>query len=285
MRKKHNKKRNTAFLYEAMCKELSKAIYEDKDKRKDQIVDIMKEYFSPGSPLKRELELYRTIYESEGVKPYMADKLINEARKEQGSLDKKEVYDTQTELLSEISNKLGKDVYQNFIPEYRQIATIYQVFNNDDITLKERAELEDNLMREMIHPSQRKDDEKEGASELEHVDNLAFYKAVEKYNEKYSDKLSEENQKLMKKFIYSFDSDNESEFGYELNKRLDEAIDKIEDILEQAEEFKEDEQLKETAEKSIRLMEKQKQNPNVTDDKMINLMRCNRIIEEFEDAN
>jgi hypothetical protein len=61
---KHNKKRNTAFLFEALVKELTKAVVNgDKDGQKT-ISSIIKEHFRKGTKLDKELTLYKQFYET-----------------------------------------------------------------------------------------------------------------------------------------------------------------------------------------------------------------------------
>ena len=43
---KHNKKRNTAFLYEALVREATKSILEQDQVKKAIIINIMREHFS-----------------------------------------------------------------------------------------------------------------------------------------------------------------------------------------------------------------------------------------------
>jgi len=57
MKFRHNKKRNTAFLYEALVKELTKAIVNKDIKKKNALVSMLKENFSTGKVLQKELEL------------------------------------------------------------------------------------------------------------------------------------------------------------------------------------------------------------------------------------
>ena len=54
---KHNKKRNTAFLYESLVKELTKSIINKDYSKKSQIIEVFKKYFSKGKLLKQELDL------------------------------------------------------------------------------------------------------------------------------------------------------------------------------------------------------------------------------------
>ena len=42
MKMKHNKKRNTAFLYESLIKELTRSIIRKENKKKDKIVEMKK---------------------------------------------------------------------------------------------------------------------------------------------------------------------------------------------------------------------------------------------------
>jgi len=48
---KYNKKRNTAFLYEALVRELTKASVENDAERADIITAVIKEHFKKGTVL------------------------------------------------------------------------------------------------------------------------------------------------------------------------------------------------------------------------------------------
>ena len=53
---KHNKKRNTAFLFESLTKELTRAIVNKDEKTKQIILSVIKEHFRKGSILAKELD-------------------------------------------------------------------------------------------------------------------------------------------------------------------------------------------------------------------------------------
>ena len=61
MSKKHNKKRNTVFLYEILVRELTKSIIKKDEKRKVNVLAIHKEHFKKGTILQKELQLYKDI--------------------------------------------------------------------------------------------------------------------------------------------------------------------------------------------------------------------------------
>ena len=48
MRLKHNKKRNTAFVYEALVRELTQSVVKNNKNKQNKIVSIIKEHFSQG---------------------------------------------------------------------------------------------------------------------------------------------------------------------------------------------------------------------------------------------
>ena len=57
---KHNKKRNTAFLYECLVKELTKAIVHNDNDLKSKITEVIKENFKKGTILKKDLDIYNS---------------------------------------------------------------------------------------------------------------------------------------------------------------------------------------------------------------------------------
>ena len=73
---KHNKKRNTAFLYECLIKELTKAIVREDKKRQTITKSILKEFFRKGSILKQELSLYNSLLESKGLEADFSRRLL-----------------------------------------------------------------------------------------------------------------------------------------------------------------------------------------------------------------
>ena len=69
---KHNKKRNTAFIYETLTRELTKVIIEKDTERKNKIIVILKEFFRKGAPLAQELHLYNTLLSTHNVQQKVA---------------------------------------------------------------------------------------------------------------------------------------------------------------------------------------------------------------------
>ena len=125
MKLKHNKKRNTAFLYEALVKELTKAIVNKDIKKKNALVSMLKENFSVGRILQKELELIKTLSETKKVDMFTAERLLTESASRYSKLDADKIFEAQSKLIESINKNFGKEVYGNFVPNYKHLATVH----------------------------------------------------------------------------------------------------------------------------------------------------------------
>ncbi len=115
MKMKHNKKRNTAFLYECLMKDLTKSIVRNERDKKSRILTIVKKYFHKGSPLKQDLDIYRSIIESNKMSKEYAQRFLFETRKVFHALDRKQIFNKQTELIKAINESISVHAFANFI--------------------------------------------------------------------------------------------------------------------------------------------------------------------------
>ena len=140
MKFKHNKKRNTAFLYETMIKELTKAVVNKDDKRKKFIVDTMKQYFNSNTPLGKELRIYRDLNETSGTDLYTAERLLMECKKEFHSMDRKEIFNLQTELISESISEHQQRLLNKYILSFSDNGLELKAYLNEEVVrLKEEV--------------------------------------------------------------------------------------------------------------------------------------------------
>lgn len=261
-RLKHNKKRNTAFLYESLVRELTKAVVEKDAERKGMIVSIIKEFFSKGTPLAKELSFYKALMETRGIDLYTAEKMIVESKTGHSSLDKKELFSEQSRLISTINKQLPDTFFSNFVPNYRNLATIYQIFNaeEDQTPLKSRILLERTVIEGMLLR-----ESKQGTNtEMVPVDNLVYKSFTKKFNSEYTDLLKEQ-QELLNKYITSF-----SDSGLELKVFLNEELGRLKQTINNSIDnsmIKEDENMTSKARDVLSLMEQYKEKP--IDEKML----------------
>jgi len=214
----YNKKRNTAFLYETLILEVTKASLSKDEKRKNIAIDIIKENFSKNSILDEELDAYRSVLETKGVSTDWANMILREAQRTYLSLHPNLVFQQQTNVINRINKELGKDTFNNFTPNYKSLATIGQLFSVKT-PIKTRVILETNLIEEMTSQENR--------MAIEPVDNLVLKVFIDKFNERY-DGLLEEQKDLLYKYIFSF-VDN----GMGLNIAINEEISRMKTIIKQ----------------------------------------------------
>ena len=114
---KHNKKRNTAFLYECLIKELTKSIVRKDESKKAKVLSIIKENFNNGSILGQDLELYKQLMETKCQDSAKAKRFISEVKKDWESLDRKVVFNQQTNLIKQINEHLDPKVFSCFVDD------------------------------------------------------------------------------------------------------------------------------------------------------------------------
>ena len=219
MRLKHNKKRNTAFVYEALVRELTESVVKNNKNKQNKIVSIIKDHFNGKSLLKKELELYKTIYETRHIEKHTAEKIVVIAKEKHDSLDKRSLFLEQSALINKINRTLSSKVYSNFVPNYKTIASVYSIFQ-DALPIKDRVLLEENIVEQM---SASAEVVQEGQQP---IDSLVYNTFVTKFNEEYSDSLNENQKILLNNYISSF-SDN----GIELKVYLNEEVGRLKDRL------------------------------------------------------
>ena len=220
MRLKHNKKRNTAFVYEALVRELTESVVKNNKNKQNKIVTIIKEHFGSESLLKEELELYRTIYETRHIEKTTAEKIVVKVKEKHDSLDKRRLFLEQSALISKINRTLSSKLYSNFVPNYKTIASVYSIFQ-EALPVKDRVLLEENIVDQMSASVEIIQETQQP------IDSLVYSTFVEKFNQEYSNNLNENQKSLLGNYISSFE-DN----GLELKIYLNEEIGRLKDDLE-----------------------------------------------------
>ena len=190
-KQKHNKKRNTAFLYEALTKELTKSFISKDDSKTLKIRNIIQENFSSGSELRKDLQVYKAFLKVKNDENrndffHYADNMYNK-------IDLKKLFNEQSRLIKDINHELGSEIYENFIPEYKKLATIYQYLTEEDVARK--VELKNRIVEHT--------DPKSSSEQVQHIDNLVYKNFVNNFNREYSEDLLSEQRDLIANFIVS----------------------------------------------------------------------------------
>ena len=211
MKIKHNKKRNTAFVYEALLREGTVAVLREQHETKDKIVSLIKKHFGAGSVLRRDLECYRSLYEAQKLDRLTSEKILKEAKDQKNQIDEKVLFESQSALISDINKTISSSVFNNYVPNYKTLATIAHIFSNK-LNPKNKVILESQLMTRMGTAE-------EPPADPVNIDKLVYNSFVKKFNEKYDNNLLEEQRTLLSCYINSF-SDNALELKVFLNEEI-----------------------------------------------------------------
>ena len=250
MKLRHNKKRNTAFIFEALVKEMTKSVMKKNSDKKKKIAGIIKEHFRSGSILGQELRLYQPVIEEGSFDSInTAERVLQETKRQYSFLDKEQIFNEQSKVINKINKILSKDVFTNFVPNYKSLASAYQIFNQE-MPPKNRVLLENKLLEGIVSTTK-------AVADKFPSDTLVLKNFIKKFNSEYSEKLFEEQKNLLNNYITSF-VDNGIDFKIFLNEELGrlkqeirnardleeietspEMLDKTEKVLEFVESFRE----------------------------------------------
>tara|TARA_B100000029_G_scaffold376408_1_gene370963 strand:- start:874 stop:1686 length:813 start_codon:yes stop_codon:yes gene_type:complete len=209
---KHNKKRNTAFIYETLTHELTQAIIKKDSSRKQKVVAIIKQFFNKGSVLAEELQLYRVLLETKRLHAPVAERLLQETKASHQRLDHDNIFAAQSEAIAVINKNLGKTVWANFVPNFKSLASVNAIFSKNT-PVKKKVLFEQSIVDGMSS--------KQSINETLHmapIDNITYNSFIKKFNNKY-EALLQEQKDLLNRYITSF-----ADEGLELRAYLNEEL-------------------------------------------------------------
>ena len=269
MRNKHNKKRNTAFLYEALTKEITKAIIQKDESRALKIKEFIKEHFKKGTALYSDLMLYKSL--SPQSSSDNASEIIKECIRKRESIDKRELFNQQTVLIEKINKTFGPSLFSNFVTNYKHVATIYQMFQEENIS--KRVLLEKRISEALLR--------KEEPRKVEPLDKLVFKKFVENFNKEYGTRLKKEQKELIERYVYSF-SDN----GVMIKTFLNEELSRIKTKLQECkkiEEISSNEQMLSGVDNVLSIIEDFKKHP-ISEKMVLKVLEIQELVAEALDS-
>lgn len=272
MATKLNKKRNTGFVFEALIREVTKAILAKDETRRNTVVATIKESFAPGTELRKELDCYKALSSSDTFDKPTAEKLIFEVRRDINSINEKKLVREKNTLVSRINKNISKDVFNNFVPNYKSLATIARIFN-DKTPTKERV-----LMESVLLESLTKETVQEKKEDLTHIDSLVVRNFVKNFNNHYEDLLVEQRN-LLQLYVTSV-NDGQTSFKFYINEELI----RIKDIIQKSltmEEVAKDDIMVENTNRVLSLIEDLRQ-AEIDSTYLMKLMKLQKLASECE---
>jgi|TARA_Y100000817_G_scaffold8783_1_gene7143 hypothetical protein len=211
---KHSKIKNTGILFELLTRQITADVLAGKSTKS---VSIVKKYFNEKTELGKEFELYKILsekhYQSENRASHLLEAVIKSRQKLSNSTLRREKYN----LIKEIKENYNvTDFFNGRIPNYRILASIYNVFQSEtsDIEFKP-DDVVNSKFTVLEHITSKKVTSKEikekvineyGKSDKD-LRLLAYEILVDKFNNKYKN-LNESQRNLLKNYINNVSNTN-----------------------------------------------------------------------------
>jgi len=282
---KHSKIKNTGILFELLTRQITADVLAGKSTKS---VGILKKYFNENTELGKELELYKLLSEKNYTSEVKANDLLTVVIKQRQKLSNSNLRREKYNLISSIKENYNvNDFFNGRIPNYRLLASIYNVFQSETTDEKFKADhIVNSKFTVLEHITHKKVDEKqfkekvlkEYSKEDKDLRLLAYQILVDKFNSKYK-ALDESQRKLLKNYINNISNTNS------LREYVDTEVVKIKKELET--------QLPKVNDKitNIKLTEAINQVENLTKGKIVNekqvltLMRYYELIKEIKNVH
>jgi hypothetical protein len=270
MKTKHNKKRNSAFIYEALIREATVASMRGDTDKRNKVVKLVKKHFRPGGLLRKDLECYQSLHRGQNINEDQSEKIIKEAKIAQRLIDPNGLFKAQTSLIGDVNKELSPSVFANFVPNYRSLATIAQLFSGQP-SPRRTVEIEHHIIQEMAQPIPTE-------ITATAVDDIVFRKFVGKFNSKYSEELIKEQKQLLSYYVTSV-SDNAVELKMYLNEEINRLKNKVLEARELPE-VKKDEDMVDKTNKVIEKLDALAQQ-DINESALLTVMKTQKLVKEI----
>jgi len=211
---KHSKIKNTGILFELLTRQITADVLAGKSTKS---VSIVKKYFNEKTELGKEFELYKILsekhYQSENRANHLLDAVIKSRKKLSNSTLRREKFN----LIKEIKENYNvTDFFNGRIPNYRVMASIYNVFQVETSDLEFKPdEIVNSKFTVLEHITSKKVTDKQVQdrvlNEYSKSDKdlrlLAYQILVDKFNDKYKN-LNESQRNLLKNYINNVSNTN-----------------------------------------------------------------------------
>ena len=278
---KHNKIKNTEFLFECLSRQVTSDILNDvKD---SPALKIIKEHFKKGSVLNQELELYKALSSKSITETNKIDYLVDSVGKLRKKISNRSLRTAKYNVVKAIKENYDvNQIFKTRIKDYKTVASIYKFFESLSIDVQplEETNIRFNMIENLtILPTQGKKKSKfENFSKQDSDIRLLAYKMlVDKFNSKYS-KLTESQRNLLKQYINNISNTNSfkeyiiSEVS-EIQKELKSYLPKIDDNV-----------VKIKLKEAIKISDNYRKGQVVKDSQVVGMMRFYKLIDEIRNV-
>jgi hypothetical protein len=203
---RHNKKSDTGIIFDILVRKYVDSLLENKNNAKP-ILRLIVKYFNSKSPLYEELSLINLLVKTPISSFETGSRLLTEVKEECKKLKEDVIKDYKFNLILEVYEIIGKDFFSTPIPNYKEIASAYQLINDykGNVKIKdirEKIMLEEEVISNLID---LQDNKGFTVTQITPKDRLAEKLAYKIYNEKYSNYLSDNEKVIIKEYVSNND--------------------------------------------------------------------------------
>jgi len=231
--KRQNKKRNSILLFEMLVRHISKCLIDDKQQEAIKTLAISKKFFAEGTPLRNELNLFKSVLSSKSVSRDAMTKIIEYACKSAGLMNPRLIDEEKSKLIKEINYNLDDKVYNYKIPKYMDCSSLQMLFNDRRNKNKKLDEVFKIKVKDALITRLMESKELSTTTTVNPKYNNTVYKMlVSKFHEKYSSSLTENQKKFLIQYtanLMSEDSKVFNEFIKKENVRIIRSLKEIKD--------------------------------------------------------
>tara|TARA_B100000287_G_scaffold410592_1_gene439205 strand:+ start:972 stop:1838 length:867 start_codon:yes stop_codon:yes gene_type:complete len=281
--KKHNKIKNTGILFELLTRQITVDVMNDS--KNSPSIKILKEFFNSKTQLGKEYELYKVLLEKKYSKSEQASMLIEAVIKNRRKLSNSKLKNEKYNLIKTIKESYdATDFFNTRIPNYKILASIYNLFELESTKLK-LGPIEETDSMITIHENISKKDgshikvKKDNfISEDKDLRLLTYQLLVDKFNEKYST-LNENQKNLLREYINNLSNTNS------LREFIDAEVTKVKSILSKHLNKVDDKITKIKLTEAITHTDTATGGNHVKDSHVVSLMRYYELIKELENVH
>jgi hypothetical protein len=226
---KHSKFKNSGVLFELLTRQITSDILAGRDESFTK--NLMFKYFNESKELGKEFQLYNFISSQSSKNPQTADRILDVVLQTRSKIDARELNKQKYNLVKEIKEQYNiNEFLKNKIPNYKLYASVYKLFENQNLNEVKFGVEELVEARECVIESLTKD-KKSDSQPLDIYDSqpaevrlLAYKFLIENFNKKYSNLLPDQ-KRLLKEYITNVSNTNKfTEFVNVEYKRVSEIL-------------------------------------------------------------
>ena len=271
---KHNKVKNTAFLYECLTRQITSDVLSNVEP--SPALDIVKEFFRPTTILGKELVLYKALtskkLKNEGKINYLVDSVLRERAK----LNYSDMRRARYNLVKKITESYElKDFFRTRISNFKDIASVYKLFEiQHNSNPFEETEIRFIVMENLKDTDSPKTEKTSVVEKFEKESKdlrlLSYKILVDKFNESQRD--------LLKTYINNISNTSTlKEFMSEEIKTLKEKISKIHPKID-------DKVVSIKLKECLNVLKKLNKGNVVNEEQLITMMRFYSLLDEINAA-